>query len=202
MRVDLTGRKIGRLLVVGLSDRIRPTDKQRFWHCRCDCGNSCEIESHSLSRQGRGRASSCGCLQRERTANASLKHGLRRKGAYNPAYYQYLRQRPEFRLRKNVSCVVWQALKQDKKSRSVLAHLPFTIPELKAHLEAQFEPWMSWDNYGTWHVDHIVPKSKFPYTNLADPLFKECWALSNLRPLRGIDNLKKGTNMPAEISRS
>jgi len=60
---------------------------------------------------------------------------------------------------------------------------------LVPHLEALFEPWMSWGNYGTeWHVDHKRPVSSF---KLPEQL-RECWALSNLQPLRSIDNLKKG----------
>ncbi len=60
----------------------------------------------------------------------------------------------------------------------------------KAHIESQFEPWMSWDNYGEWEIDHIIPISKF---NLADEseLFK-AFHYSNCQPLREIDNMIKG----------
>lgn len=60
---------------------------------------------------------------------------------------------------------------------------------LVPHLEALFEPWMSWSNYGTeWHVDHRRPVSSF---RLPEEI-RECWALSNLRPLAAIENIKKG----------
>ena len=57
-----------------------------------------------------------------------------------------------------------------------------------------------WENYGgktndpcqTWHIDHIIAQSKFKYESLDDLKFKECWALSNLRPLEKIANMKKG----------
>ena len=40
------------------------------------------------------------------------------------------------------------------------------INYLRNHLEKQFEPWMSWDNYGKWwHVDHIIPVTKFDLTD-------------------------------------
>lgn len=72
------------------------------------------------------------------------------------------------------------------------------MQELKAHLEKQFEPWMSWDNYGaastdmkTWQIDHIVPQSKLSYTAMTDDNFQKCWALSNLRPLESFENIKK-----------
>ena len=33
--------------------------------------------------------------------------------------------------------------------------------ELKAHIQNQFAKGMNWQNYGTWHVDHIKPVKKF-----------------------------------------
>jgi hypothetical protein len=91
--------------------------------------------------------------------------------------------------------MVWRALKTGKGGKSVLDYLPFTIDDLKRHLEAQFDPWMSWENYGEWHLDHIKPRCLFRYSSMDDPIFRECWALSNLRPLRSVDNCKKGANV-------
>ena len=72
--------------------------------------------------------------------------------------------------------------------------LGYTWADLRAHLEAQFTQDMNWDNWGDiWEVDHIAPLSSFHYTSLDDPLFKECWALSNLRPLCRHENASKGS---------
>lgn len=71
-------------------------------------------------------------------------------------------------------------------------YLPFTLEGLMNHLESLFQPGMSWDNYGDWHIDHIKPESSFDYSSYEDLEFKECWCLSNLQPLWKIDNLKKG----------
>ena len=54
---------------------------------------------------------------------------------------------------------------------------------------------MSWDNYGEWHIDHILPDSSFYYVSTEDDEFKKCWALSNLQPLWAIDNLKKSNKI-------
>lgn len=89
--------------------------------------------------------------------------------------------------------MIWKVLKKQKGGQSILPFMPFTFHELKAHLEQLFEPWMSWENYGEWHVDHVVAQSKFNYKSLADPEFKQCWALSNLRPLKAVENWRKGT---------
>jgi hypothetical protein len=68
-----------------------------------------------------------------------------------------------------------------------------------SHLEAQFEPWMTWDNYGFygWHIDHIKPLASFKYSTPDDPQFKAAWSLKNLRPLGAEANWRKGyTDMP------
>ena len=44
---------------------------------------------------------------------------------------------------------------------------------LKSHLEAQFAPKMTWGNYGKWHVDHIIPLSKYNLFDESD-LRKAC----------------------------
>ena len=68
----------------------------------------------------------------------------------------------------------------------------YTIEELKNHLAKKFKPGMNWDNYEKWHIDHIIPISKFKYESIKDKAFKECWALKNLQPLWASENIKKG----------
>lgn len=108
-----------------------------------------------------------------------------------------------FRLRNNFSRALNHKLKSVNSSR--IKSLPYSIAELKAHLEAQFEPWMNWDNWGPynsktfdsnpkWQIDHIIPASTFVYSSTDDEEFKKCWALSNLRPLSAKENLLDGVN--------
>lgn len=111
-----------------------------------------------------------------------------------------------YKLRKNVSYAIWEALKKNKSSKqneNFLEHLPYTIKELKEHLESQFEPWMNWNNWGvynaqawddedqatwTWQIDHIIPQSMLKYSSMQDGNFVKCWALNNLRPLSAKKN--------------
>ena len=58
---------------------------------------------------------------------------------------------------------------------------------LKEYLEKQFTQGMSWDNYGEWHIDHIVPLSS---AKSEDEIYKLCY-YSNLQPLWAEDNLRK-----------
>lgn len=71
------------------------------------------------------------------------------------------------------------------------AALGYTVEDLKRHLERQFLPGMSWENMGEWHVDHIVPLKSFAYKTVDDAEFKAAWALTNLRPLWAVSNMKK-----------
>lgn len=68
----------------------------------------------------------------------------------------------------------------------------YTGYDFRQHMESLFIDGMSWDNYGLWHIDHIKPSSYFQYDSEFNPLFKECWSLSNLQPLWAIDNWHKG----------
>ena len=74
----------------------------------------------------------------------------------------------------------------------------YTISELKQHLESLFKPGMSWDNYGDWEIDHVIPVSAFQYNSPDDPTFKQCWSLTNLQPLWRHDNRTKSDRIEAQ----
>jgi hypothetical protein len=63
--------------------------------------------------------------------------------------------------------------------------------QLKEHLEKQFNGNMSWDNYGKWHIDHIIPLSS---AKNEDEVYKLC-NYTNLQPLWAEDNLKKSNKI-------
>ena len=68
----------------------------------------------------------------------------------------------------------------------------YSVEELRAHLERQFLKGMSWDNYGEWHIDHILPLASFEFDGPDNDEFRRAWALTNLRPLWSRDNIRKG----------
>ena len=96
------------------------------------------------------------------------------------------------RLNHNMSCTIQAVLKGAKNRRHWETLVGYTTKDLKQHLEKQFKPGMTWENYGQWHVDHIIPKSAFSFTNPENPEFKKCWALANLQPLWENENCSKG----------
>ena len=127
---------------------------------------------------------------------------------YNRGY----ESQPLVRLRKNISRNVNRYIFRAGGSQfgsSIFNHLPYTAQELRDHLEANFETWMNWDNWGiydvntwndhdsltwTWQIDHIIPQSKFNYTSMEDINFAYCWALSNLRPFSAKQNIADGAS--------
>ena len=64
-RIDLTGQRFGKLLVIGEKGRI---NEQVAWECQCDCGNTTVVRSSDLRS---GDTKSCGCLRKE----LHTKHG-------------------------------------------------------------------------------------------------------------------------------
>ena len=95
---------------------------------------------------------------------------------------------PVGHLRGVVSSNVRNALKS-KKSQHSIEYLGCTIDEFKEHIESQFEEGMNWDNYGEWHIDHIVP-IKYENPTMEDTIERLHW--SNTQPLWASDNIAKG----------
>ena len=58
--IDETGNKYGRLTVLYRSSKS--LNQKVYWHCRCDCGNECDVSSEQLRNGG---TRSCGCLHNE-----------------------------------------------------------------------------------------------------------------------------------------
>lgn len=103
---------------------------------------------------------------------------------------------PKNKLYRSVLGSIYGKLKRvgARKRKSLTDSLPYSLTDLKIHLESKFLPGMTWDNYGIegWHIDHIVPHSNFEYDSLDHSDFLACWALENLQPMWAKDNISKG----------
>jgi hypothetical protein len=142
------------------------------------------------------------------------EYALKNRDRINECAKKRRANRPFVKLRAMVSIAVCTALKEtnsSKRGASILHYLPFSIKELKDHLEVKFtevgNEWMNWSNQGRyslnewndndpstwkWQLDHIVPQSKYAYSSMEDENFKKCWALENLRPLSAKQNMIDG----------
>ena len=100
------------------------------------------------------------------------------------------------RLRKCVETAIRRSLKGNKKyGKSWEKILGYSFQELKSHLSRKFKPGMTFANFGKWHIDHILPVSKFNFSSYQHMDFHKCWALSNLQPLWAEDNNRKNAKL-------
>jgi len=72
-RIDLTGRRFGRLVATGFAGTGKSGHK--FWNCQCDCGNASVVGATWLTS---GNTRSCGCALRE----ARTTHGASKSSEY------------------------------------------------------------------------------------------------------------------------
>ncbi len=115
-------------------------------------------------------------------------------------HYEKYKKQPKFRIDAAMSSHMRKQIKKYGfiKNKHWEELVGYTISDLMQHIESLFylDANLSWENYGTyWHIDHIIPKSKFYYTSCADEQFRLCWALNNLQPLEKIKNIKKGNRV-------
>lgn len=118
----------------------------------------------------------------------------RNKDTYISRHKKYQKQRrnndPIYKLMCNLRTRLYHAVKKDFKVGSAIRDLGCSISHLKKHLEARFTLGMCWENYGKWHIDHIVPLASFDLTNLEE--FKKACCYTNLQPMWAIENIVKG----------
>lgn len=110
-------------------------------------------------------------------------------------YYNDLKKDPvkysKFKLIHNLRKRISEVLKVKKTNNSGKGSKLFgcTSQQLRDHLENQFKPGMTWENYGKWHVDHIVPVSSFNLNDIEQR--NKCYNYTNLQPLWAEENMKK-----------
>lgn len=75
-KVDLTGERFGRLLVV---ERTGSRNGNALYKCVCDCGEVSYVKSNNLFS---GTSKSCGCLERELRKARITTHGLTKTRLY------------------------------------------------------------------------------------------------------------------------
>lgn len=74
--IDITGNKYARLTVIG---RAENKGKRVRWNCICECGGEAIVAGQYLKN---GKTTSCGCYQREVTANRFKVHGKNTEKKY------------------------------------------------------------------------------------------------------------------------
>ena len=126
---------------------------------------------------------------------------LNNKKKVNSAHTVYTRNRrrndPIFRMTGNIRNGIYKSLKGLSKKHKSFNYIGCSIEDLWIYLESKFTNGMTRENYGKWHVDHIIPLSSFDFSNIDNDdssLFK-AWHYTNLQPLWALDNIKKGKSI-------
>ena len=94
---------------------------------------------------------------------------------------------PLSHLAKIVRGRTWAILKHQKEQKSI-EYLCCSYEDLRSHIESQFKKGMTWENYGEWEIDHVVPL-KFENPTLEQLV--ERLHYTNLQPLWANENREK-----------
>lgn len=99
-----------------------------------------------------------------------------------------------YKLKRNLRNRLYYALRNKvwKKNTKFSTYIGLENHEdLKIYLESKFLKGMTWENYGEWEIDHIIPLDS---AKTAEELFKLCH-YTNLQPLLKKDNLIKSNKI-------
>jgi hypothetical protein len=114
------------------------------------------------------------------------------------------RAKPHNKIKHSILSGIRRSMKKGTQGRRWEKLVGYTFIQLKKHLEKQFQPGMTWENYGRngWHIDHILPISKFNFEKETDEDFKRCWNLKNLQPLWEKENIQKHNKIKKPLQQS
>jgi hypothetical protein len=119
----------------------------------------------------------------------SIQYAKNNREKISKRYREYVKNNIQARIRLNIRNRVSKAIKNKIKPITIENVLGCTRNELMEHLQKQFTNGMTWENYGQWHIDHIIPLASFDLTELEQ--FKKACHYTNLQPLWAKDNISK-----------
>jgi hypothetical protein len=119
-------------------------------------------------------------------------------------YYNLIKDLPEYKEKRNKNMSEWSSKNKHivawrnslkrviyylniEKCNKTIDILGYSADEFRIDIESKFLDGMTWDNWGEWHIDHIIPVSKFD----KDTHPSVVNSLSNLQPLWAKDNFIK-----------
>ena len=164
----------------------------RFYQMNCVkfCSQECSQKAQSKIRKTDPNKAAAYKIIRAKTY---LKRKLNGKNRLERR--EYFRNNIQARIGKNLRSRLQYAVKSQggKKCDSSMNLTGADWQTLSAWIQNKFQSGMSWDNYGLWHVDHLIPCVAFDLTKPEQQ--RACFHYKNLQPLWGIENIKKGAKI-------
>lgn len=177
------GKRISRCTICGGTE-ICHHSKYRSQCKECDGGSFCEHDKQrsvcklcnggSICEHDRKRTRCKDC-----NGGSICEHKKQRAFCKDCNFGSYLKH--------IVTGACKHALKTNK-SHSSIKYLGCDIETFKNHIEGQFHPGMSWDNYGEWEIDHIIP-IKYKKPTIEQQISR--LHFTNTQPLWKEENMKK-----------
>jgi len=93
-----------------------------------------------------------------------------------------------FRMRRRLRERIREYMKGKTNSKKTKEIIGLEYNEFRTYISDKFKKGMNWENYGDWHLDHIIPLCKAKN----DEEFLLLNHHTNLQPLWAEENLKKG----------
>ena len=125
--------------------------------------------------------------QRERRKIYYYNNKKKEREKNNKFKNKFYKENPFERMKKNLRSRIREFLTEENKSKRTMEVVGLTKEQFIEYIENKFVEDMSWDNYGKWHLDHIIPLC----TANTEEEFIKLNHYTNLQPLWAIDNIRK-----------
>ena len=169
-----------------------PIPFQKFFRRRDAkyCSQKCSRKAQSEKRKNDPIKAAAYKITKKKTY---LKRQLNGKNARDKR--EYYQNNIQARVAKNLRTRLYLAVKKQggKKCDSTMSLTGADWPAFSVWIQNKFQKGMTWDNYGLWHIDHEKACSRFDLTKPDQQ--RECFRYTNLQPLWGLENIKKGSKI-------
>ena len=177
----------------GIHSNNKKLQYEGLKHCkRCNTTQS-RNNFHNTKYKPDGKMSHC----KKCSSEKSKEYRKANKQKFKEYFKEYSKQRrktdPLYKLKSNLRIRTYQAFRNKGYSKNTKTQemLGVDWEVTKQHIEKQFKKGMSWDNYGEWHIDHIIPLAS---AKTPERLKKLCH-YTNLQPMWAVDNLIKSDSI-------
>ena len=154
------------------------------------CSQKCSRKAQSEKRKNDPITAAKYKITKKKTY---LKRQLNGKNARDKR--EYYQNNIQARIAKNLRTRLYLAVKKQggRKCDSTMSLTGADWPTFSAWIQNKFKKGMTWDNYGLWHIDHERACSRFDLTKPDQQ--RKCFHYTNLQPLWGLENIKKGSKI-------